>query len=493
MLPAKIRKLISGKQWYHQRFDGSPMFLFAVGEAEVYREKRKPAGTEADIRVSFYHQDKADWYLDMADIKRGAEVMMRLAKRDPNISTKLLRAWRKDELAFKQFFWKEFPRLNLRTLTNQQLVDLWQRYYNLFTKRFTSSSIIDHFALGTDELIGEMLRKEAGPFEKESQFSELFAIATAPVKQSFINEAEIELLKIATTENARNNTEKRLREYQKKYFWTKNNYAVAKALTINDFKWDIRAWRKSGKNLTKELSHILRTPSENKRKKAVLFRKYRFSKLLRTLLKISEDFSWWQDERKKSTYLNIHIGFQILSEIGRRIGYSVDELKYAVAPEIPAIIGKQQPSRKELKARHEGSVFVVTREGYYVGTGSDVSAARQMMFGSQKLDEIKDLRGLVAMTGKTIGTAKVLMSANEIGKVQPGDILIAVMTRPDYVPAMKRAAAIVTDEGGITSHAAIVSRELGIPCIIGTKIATRVLKDGDKLEVNANHNWVRKL
>ena len=64
------------------------------------------------------------------------------------------------------------------------------------------------------------------------------------------------------------------------------------------------------------------------------------------------------------------------------------------------------------------------------------------------------------------------------------------MTRPEFLPAMKKASAIVTDEGGITSHAAIVSRELGIPCIIGTKNATEILKNGDLVEVKANHNMV---
>ena len=67
------------------------------------------------------------------------------------------------------------------------------------------------------------------------------------------------------------------------------------------------------------------------------------------------------------------------------------------------------------------------------------------------------------------------------------------MTRPEHMHLIGNAAAIVTDEGGITSHAASVSRELGIPCIIGTKIATEVLKDGDLVEVNANHGWVRKI
>lgn len=86
-----------------------------------------------------------------------------------------------------------------------------------------------------------------------------------------------------------------------------------------------------------------------------------------------------------------------------------------------------------------------------------------------------------------------MTSVKEIDKVKTGDILVAVMTRPDYIMGIKKAAAIVTDEGGITCHAAIISRELGIPCIIGTKIGTKILKDGDLIEVNANHGWVRKV
>lgn len=462
------------------------MFLFAVGEAETAKEPRKPSGTEADIRVSFYGHDKADWYLDITDIERGAKIIIGLAKKDPQISIKLLRSWRDDEQKFEHFFWHEFPKIKLSDLSDTELVEVWKRYYTLFTKRFTSSSIIDHFALGTDELIGEMIRKELGGVEKESQFTEIFSTATAPVRQSFINQAEIDLLKIET--GTSNMT---LEQYQRKYFWTKNNYAISKILTVRDFKEDVKVWQASGKDLKQELSHLETTPTENKRKKAVLLRKYSFSPLLKTLLKISEDFSWWQDERKKSTYLNIHIGFQMLGEIGRRIGYSVNELKYAVAPEIPKIMAERTPTQGELGQRKAGSVFIVTRDGYHVATGKEMEQVRRIMFGSQKLDEIQDIRGLVASTGKVIGKAKILMSAQEVGKVVDGDILIAVMTRPDYVPAMKRAAAIVTDEGGITSHAAIVSRELGIPCIIGTKIATKIFHDGDTIEVNANHNWVR--
>lgn len=88
---------------------------------------------------------------------------------------------------------------------------------------------------------------------------------------------------------------------------------------------------------------------------------------------------------------------------------------------------------------------------------------------------------------------KIVLKSEDIGKVRDGDILVSSMTRPEMIMAMKKAAAFVTDEGGITSHAAIIAREMKKPCIIGTKIATQVLKDGDLIEVDADNGIVRKL
>ena len=88
------------------------------------------------------------------------------------------------------------------------------------------------------------------------------------------------------------------------------------------------------------------------------------------------------------------------------------------------------------------------------------------------------LIGAPASPGIGIGEVKIIRKNREISKIKPGDILVAKMTSPDYVPAMKKASAIITDEGGLTSHAAIVSRELGIPCVVGTKDATSKLKEG---------------
>ena len=88
------------------------------------------------------------------------------------------------------------------------------------------------------------------------------------------------------------------------------------------------------------------------------------------------------------------------------------------------------------------------------------------------------VKGLGASPGIGVGKVKIVLSQDEIAKVEEGDVLVTTMTTPDMVPAMKKAAAIVTDEGGLTCHAAIVSRELGVPAVVGTEKATKVLKDG---------------
>ncbi|NLY77762.1 MAG: phosphoenolpyruvate synthase [Tissierellia bacterium] len=105
--------------------------------------------------------------------------------------------------------------------------------------------------------------------------------------------------------------------------------------------------------------------------------------------------------------------------------------------------------------------------------------------------QLKSLvRGLAASPGITRGKVKYIKDISEIARVEEGDILVTMMTNPDMVPAMRRASAVVTEEGGRTCHAAIVSRELGIPCIVGAKDATKVLKDGMEITVDAKRGVV---
>ena len=106
---------------------------------------------------------------------------------------------------------------------------------------------------------------------------------------------------------------------------------------------------------------------------------------------------------------------------------------------------------------------------------------------------IKEFRGAIAFRGLVKGYAKIIIKRELIPFLKNNEILIAIMTTPDYIPAMKKALAFVTDEGGITCHAAIIAREMKKPCIVGTKIATQVLHDGHLVEVDADNGVVRIL
>lgn len=98
----------------------------------------------------------------------------------------------------------------------------------------------------------------------------------------------------------------------------------------------------------------------------------------------------------------------------------------------------------------------------------------------------KILSGVVACKGRVVGRARLLFSKKDMERVKLGEIIISPMTTPYFNSALKKAGAIVTDEGGITCHAAIMARELGIPCVIGTRNATKIVKNGDKINVDAD-------
>ncbi|MFA5077074.1 MAG: PEP/pyruvate-binding domain-containing protein, partial [Candidatus Micrarchaeia archaeon] len=142
-------------------------------------------------------------------------------------------------------------------------------------------------------------------------------------------------------------------------------------------------------------------------------------------------------------------------------------------------------------AVHEGNLYIVqsrpitTLRKEQTPAVSTVESRKNTPTGAKPI-----LRGLAASPGIGVGKVKVCATAKEIGKMSKGDILVAPMTTPDFVPAMKKAGGIVTDQGGMTSHAAIVSRELGIPCIVGTGSATTVLRDEMLVSVDGERGIV---
>lgn len=129
---------------------------------------------------------------------------------------------------------------------------------------------------------------------------------------------------------------------------------------------------------------------------------------------------------------------------------------------------------------------------YFATDGADFAFFRAPLVRADNT-RTNEIRGTVAFAGTIRGAVRIVKTAHESDKVKTGDILVAPMTFPSLIMAMQRAAAFVTDEGGLTCHAAIVAREMHKPCIVGTKHATQVLKDGDRVEVDANRGIVRRV
>ena len=204
---------------------------------------------------------------------------------------------------------------------------------------------------------------------------------------------------------------------------------------------------------------------------------------------------YWQDARKKEIFRAEHYLKLILEELARRKNVPVSNLEYYWGRELEELVQEKKVPLRDLSQRKQKFL------GHYDGKLHLVSSPKEFdrlvnPFLEKKVDlKATEIKGTTASLGKGIvqGKVKILLHPREWKKVNPGDILVAPMTSPEYIVAMRKAAAIITDEGGLTSHAAIVSRELGVPCIVGTSIATKLLKEGETVEVDSTKGVVRRI
>jgi len=182
--------------------------------------------------------------------------------------------------------------------------------------------------------------------------------------------------------------------------------------------------------------------------------------------------------------------------ITRRMNVPYELWNGLTSEEIVSILeGKTKISEKELDEREKAYTFVSVNGILKMAIGSvgkEISNWIDSTVGAVDID-VSEFKGQPASPGVVRGKVRIALMARDSHKIKEGEVLVCSMTSPDYVPAMKKSIAIVTDEGGLLCHAAIVSRELGKPCVIGTKIATKVLKDGMEVEVDADEGVIRIL
>jgi phosphohistidine swiveling domain-containing protein len=281
-------------------------------------------------------------------------------------------------------------------------------------------------------------------------------------------------------------------EHAEEFGWIPFDYIGPDLWETEHFIDAISTFIKQGKDAENEIKRIEREDAILKERQLKAKQSLQIDDSTYRLFKDSRLLMLLQDMKKEiSSKAHVWLQKRLLTEISNRTGIETRLLRNLTEKEFGELLSGKPMNIESLRERAERSVLVMENGEFSVLLGEEARDYERMFTIS--FEDLNEVKGTVASLGKAHGTARVLASAKEIGRVREGDILITTMTTPDYVPAMKKAAAIVTDEGGVTCHAAIVARELGIPCVIATRIATKIFKDGEEVEVDAVHGIVKKM
>ncbi|MFA4818868.1 MAG: PEP-utilizing enzyme [Patescibacteria group bacterium] len=437
---------------------------------------------------SLYKKDRYSYVCEYEPLYKNAEkIFVKYILNEANFK-RIYRKWRNIVKRLVNLNAKMSPS-SLRSLNDLELYKTINLWYKVYSYEFWGVGLVPEIAnFGGESLLRNILRKKSVVMGAEVSLMEKLS---APDKFSFYTQEEIDLLKLRKIKGKPLNQS--LVKHQQKYFWILNSYRQTKVLSVDYFAKYLKKFsnvhaRDRIKALKKQIKIV-------KFIKAKLVRQYSLGK---DALMISNKLAcciWWQDNRKSYIFQTNHVIDVIVNELSRRYDISKSDLHYYVFKDILKLIktGKKL-SIKELKQRQSYFAVVWDRQkGTMYVSGGKAKKLYNLYQIKPNVKSIKQIRGEAVSAGVVKGKVRVILSAREVNKLRPGEILITTMTSPDFIVAMRKAAAVVTDVGGITSHAAIVSRELRIPCIVGTRIATKVLRNADLVEVDANKGIVKKL
>ncbi len=264
------------------------------------------------------------------------------------------------------------------------------------------------------------------------------------------------------------------------------DFDLAVAIKEHTEKWSYLGYRDCFSNGFDESFFIKRLEEgkkEIKTEKSKFF--LTFSDKEQEWIDLMKEFVFFRNYRTEILYGGFFFAEKFWFKLSLANNLGEKDLSYYVTNEIVDLFESGKKLSEDILTERKNKFGVVMDFGKTsIITGDELQ---------NKINEVKPvedtnskLKGTVACKGIARGYAKIVMGSANQDKVQSGDILVTSMTTPDLLPCMGRAAAFITDEGGITCHAAIVAREMKKPCIIGTKMATQILKDGDLVEVDAN-------
>lgn len=343
-----------------------------------------------------------------------------------------------------------------------------------------------------EERLNTVIKRLASEKMLEGKLDGYLNVFSMPIAELALIREEKALLALAVEKKQGKDIKHGLKKHIRDFEWIPADGPTEKPWDREDFLERINGLAES--NPEEKLEKILL----GERKREEDFEKYAkelgLDEETKELIMLVRDFVYLRNYRAECWAQATNRISAFLEFIAKKAGLSLDELIALGSNEISDFLGTGKTiSKKEIKERMKAYAYIKINGEYKAYFGEEAQKIWHKEEKQKKIPATNELSGNVANRGKVVGIARIVKELSDLPKVKKGDILVASMTVPQFIPAMEKAAAFVTDEGGITCHAAIIARELDVPCIVGTKNATRLLKDGDKIEVDATKGIVKKL
>lgn len=388
---------------------------------------------------------------------------------------KVWEGWLED-LKLLETWEKKIDAIKPSGLSEKDFISLWFEMKEVLLSFWTHILVPELGNYGADTLLEEELRKF---IKNKNEISIAMEILTSPEEPSFFQQEEIDLFK------ARD-----LAKHAKKYSWLRNSYNETEVLPVSFFEERKRELKDDPERIFKKKQ------KEVRKNKLDLKKKYKLPKKVMDIADAFVKGVEWQDARKAVIWVYLYYKDLMITEAAKRLKVAKNDLLNFGTGEILEMLNGRKVSKSEIKNRRVAFTAVMDVLKKPVMVSGDIALKYWDLYAEDKLDKHTDeIKGIVVSRSAqpVRGKVHVILDPKNVGSFKDGEILVAPMTTPEYIFVMKKASAVITDIGGLMSHAAIVSRELGIPCIVGTKVATRALKDGDMVEVDTNAGIVKNI
>jgi phosphohistidine swiveling domain-containing protein len=406
---------------------------------------------------------------------------------------------------------KNIQEVNLKVKSLKQLIQLYRETYDIEEELYALGTALPVLDFQKFSYIEGSLKKFLKKFPEEKQ-KEYFRVFTEPVHNSFAQDQEEALLKLmgkhikkeGWKEAVLNKPEelqqlfpeffKQLQEHTKKYCWVYYVYR-GPAFTEENFIEFIRDHLKKDIDSEKKLQEIKEKKQKTKQLKEQYITETNPDEFNKEIINLAGKVVWAKPRRKdyqSKTYYHLE---KLQREIAERLSLTLKEVRHMPLEDIEKALNGEEINKT--KIQETINCHAVVPDGNKIkilyGKEAEYFYNTYVKKENKEIEQTDIIKGACACKGKARGIVKVINKKEDMQKMNEGDILVSSATTPSIIAAMRKAAAFITDEGGLTCHAAIVSRELNTPCVVGTKIATRLLKDGDFVEVDAENGLVKKL